>query len=127
MAGGVRITKNDRRVLQRLIRETPDKASEAIRGIATEMTNDIILSYGESPSSPGEPPGVDIGNLRAGTEWEPDEQDKLKAYVTIEAEYGPYLEFGTSKMAARPFVTPVFERWRSGELKRFLRDTGILK
>ncbi|MCK6578114.1 MAG: hypothetical protein L6Q98_08435 [Anaerolineae bacterium] len=126
MPSGLRITKNDRRVLQRLIRETPDKVSDAVRGIATEMTNDIVLSYGESPSSPGEPPGVDTGTLRSGTTWELDSQDKTKAAITIQAEYGPYLEFGTSKMSARPFVTPVFERWRSGELKRFLRATGIL-
>ena len=38
------------------------------------------------------------------------------------------LELGTERMAARPFVTPVIEEYRAGELgramKRYLQETG---
>ena len=79
--------------------------------IAEEMVSDIKLSYGTSPSPPGSPPGVDTGNLRAGTQWW-NEAPWLKI-VGPQAEYGPYLEFGTrAGLEARPFIGPVFENWR---------------
>ena len=87
----------------------------------------MILSYGVGRSEPGDPPGVDTGTLKNSTRWIPDDSDKLKAYVLVQPEYAPFLEFGTDKMAARPFFGPVFERWRQGEFRRYLVDIGILR
>ena len=62
-------------------------------------------------SAPGEPPAVDSGTLinsistlPGGTEFE--------AVVTVGAEYGAYLEFGTQRMDARPYVRPALEKAR---------------
>jgi phage gpG-like protein len=37
-----------------------------------------------------------------------------EARVGTNLFYGPYLEFGTSKMAARPWLLPSFERAKVG-------------
>lgn len=62
-------------------------------------------------SAPGEPPAVDSGTLLnsistlpGGTEFE--------AVVTVGAEYGAYLEFGTRRMDPRPYVRPALEKAR---------------
>ena len=58
-------------------------------------------------SAPGEAPAVDTGNLvnsfstaRAG---------RLRYEIDVNAEYAPHLEFGTSRMAARPFLRPALK------------------
>jgi HK97 gp10 family phage protein len=50
---------------------------------------------------------VDTGFLRNSiqTTFESD----LSAVVFVAAEYGVYVEFGTSKMRARPFLTPAVD------------------
>lgn len=122
---GLAITKNDRRVLQRLIRETPAKMDAALRGIATEMVGDIYVSFGTSPSPVGGPPGVDTGTLRASIEWSPDGDQRI--VIHDGTDYGVDLEFGISRMGARPFMQPVFYDWQNGKAKRYLIDAGILK
>jgi len=122
---GLTITKNDRRVLQRLIRETPAKMDAALRGIATEMVGDIYVSFGTSPSPVGGPPGVDTNTLRGSIEWTPDGDQRI--VIHDGTDYGVQLEFGLSRMGARPFMQPVFDDWQKGKAKRFLLDAGILK
>lgn len=46
---------------------------------------------------------VDTGNLRDSISVETDGQ---KAVVTATADYAAYVEFGTSKAAAQPFLVP---------------------
>lgn len=97
-------------------------ADQFLSEISEEMTSDLKLSYTVSPSAPWEPPGVDTGNLRAGTRWWP-EGDLLKI-VGVQAEYGPHLEFGIEglNLAPRPFIGPLFEVWRArfpDEARRF--------
>lgn len=36
--------------------------------------------------------------------------DDQTAYVAVGAEYGTYIEYGTSHMAPQPFLTPAMER-----------------
>jgi HK97 gp10 family phage protein len=66
-----------------------------------------------SVSAPGEGPGVVTGRLRASITWRPGE-DAYSPYVDIGSAvtYAPYLEFGTSKMEARPFLRPALEAAR---------------
>lgn len=61
------------------------------------------------PSLPGEAPNRDGGVLQAYivTETFPAE---LRAEVRAEAPYSAPLEFGTSKMEARPFLRPARDR-----------------
>jgi HK97 gp10 family phage protein len=41
-------------------------------------------------------------------------EDDTTAYVAVGAEYGVYVNYGTSKMTARPFVEPAVEAVRPG-------------
>jgi HK97 gp10 family phage protein len=62
-------------------------------------------------SAPGEAPAVDTANLRNSIET-----DKIKEglhAVSTNAEYAAGLEFGTPKMAARPFFRPALEKMRA--------------
>lgn len=51
---------------------------------------------------------VQTGYLRSSIESASIEAGK-SAEVYVGAEYGAYVEYGTYKMAARPFLTPAFE------------------
>ena len=73
-------------------------------------------------SAPGDPPAVDTGNLRGSITFERVTKP-LGANVTggaprittarrvgTNVEYGPYLEFGTPRVAARPFLEPAVRK-----------------
>lgn len=55
-------------------------------------------------SAPGEPPAVDTGNLINSIRSQ--FPTKLKGVLNIGAAYASFLEFGTRKMKARPYVLP---------------------
>jgi HK97 gp10 family phage protein len=58
-------------------------------------------------SAPGRPPAVDTGRLRASITHEVHKEgDQIVGLVGTNVEYAPHLEFGTNKMAARPFLRP---------------------
>jgi hypothetical protein len=62
-------------------------------------------------SSPGEPPAVDTGRLRSSYGWRV--AGGLGGWfveVGTNVRYAPMLEFGTSRMAARPHLRPAIER-----------------
>lgn len=120
---GVRIVRSDRTKLQQLIREVPERADQLLRGVATEMVGDIVQSFGTSPAPAGDPPGVVSGDLRASIRFAPD--GRLRYLVHDGVEYGAYLELGTERMAARPFINPVFEEWRQRKFGEFARDFGV--
>lgn len=67
-------------------------------------------TYGNhTASSPGEPPAVDTGRLRNSIDHAigADHVD-----VGSSVAYAPYLEYGTSRMAARPFMRPAIAEAR---------------
>ena len=113
------ITINKRK-LDEILRNTPDQINDWMDGVAQEIVNDIKLSFGTSPSRPGDPPGVDTGALRASMRWARGGQ--YQRIIHDGVEYGVFLEYGTSKIAARPFVSPVFFEWQrklADDAKRF--------
>lgn len=59
-------------------------------------------------SAAGEPPATDTGFLVNNIALKLD-VDGLGASVESRADYSQFLEFGTSKMAARPFMQPALE------------------
>ena len=120
---GISVRK-DFRVLDRLIRETPDKADRMLEGAAIEITGDIVVSFGSSPSPEGGPPGVDTGALRGSMHWE--KQGRLHYIVADGVIYGIYQELGTERMGARPFVGPVIEEWRARRFGAFVKEFGLI-
>jgi HK97 gp10 family phage protein len=59
--------------------------------------------YGAAVSDPGEPPRKQFGRLRASIASEAD-AGQLRARVGTNVKYGRWLELGTSRMAARPWL-----------------------
>lgn len=62
-------------------------------------------------SSPGEPPAVQMGDLRKSVKGGVEKEGKsVIGYVGTDLEKGPMLEFGTRNMAARPWLRISFEK-----------------
>lgn len=59
-------------------------------------------------SAPGQGPAVDIGRLRQSITALKVEDGHWRVGTNV--EYAPYLEFGTRKMAARPFMRPAVRK-----------------
>jgi hypothetical protein len=114
----------DTRKMQQIIRNEPERVDKWLRGVANEILGDIVLSFNTSPagrtytrgnvthiaSQPGYPPNVDTGALRASMGVRRLKQLAYEIHDGV--EYGVHLEFGTERMAARPFVGPVFDDWQ---------------
>ncbi|MBK9751813.1 MAG: hypothetical protein IPO91_34315 [Chloroflexi bacterium] len=129
----------NKRKLQQIRQNLPNVGDQFVRAWATEMTSDIVLSFGSSPpgetyvrggvahvaSSPGFPPNVDIGALKASMRWTP--AGRMKAIIHDGVIYGVMLETGTERMAARPFFTPVIVDWRQNKFVPFARQFGLFR
>lgn len=78
-------------------------------------------------SAAGEYPNTDTGALVRSIYWKM--VGKLTAHVGTPIIYGKYLEYGTSKMAARPFIRPTWHdmKKRSQDLfnKAFKDSTRV--
>ena len=96
--------------LQRIEREFPVRAGQLVQKLAQDTQGDIVNNFSpNSPSSPGDPPGVDTGALKNSVVAVPDTRP-LTWLLLVGQSYGVDLEYGTEKMAARPFVLPAVER-----------------
>jgi HK97 gp10 family phage protein len=82
--------------------EIKKKISRGGRGGATYR----VGKRNAQRSAPGEPPKTDSGRLVGSIRHE---HSFLSASVGSEVNYAGYLEFGTSKMAARPYLVPTLE------------------
>lgn len=74
-------------------------------------------------SKPGDPPNIDTGRLVNSIKWEVDE-NALSAVVGTNLEYGTHLEFGTTKMAARPWLGPALRENQRSILRLFTFRAG---
>lgn len=75
----------------------------------TPVNTDVTYARGHHPSIEGEAPAVDTGRLRASVTHDV-EQDGNEVWgnvgsVQTEPPYGLYLEYGTSKMKPRPWLS----------------------
>lgn len=110
-----------------IARKLPQQAGKAVEETLLEMLTYVRtgMAASGSPSSPGDMPGVDLGVLinSLGTGME----TKTSGAFYAGAEYAVWLEFGTHKMAPRPFAGPAAEYGRRvlmeklRELERGLR------
>lgn len=106
--------------LDRIISISPAKGEEAIAALAFEGERIVKLSFGtgkagrtyvrggvtHTASAPGSPPAIDTGKLMNAIYVKPMGRLR-KAISTGDTEYAAALEYGTTKMAARPFMRPM--------------------
>ena len=87
----------------RLVGQALFAAGEMIQTEAQlSITRGSQSGKGHVPSSPGSPPNQDTGVLASNIET--TQVTPLKVRVSSNAPYSAPLEFGTSKMEARPFM-----------------------
>lgn len=98
----------DTTLLDKLIEQAPKKASQ------------IIETYGlkiASEAAQGAP--VDTGALRNSILSESHKEEDLLFIVRDGVEYGAWVEFGTSRQAAQPFMVQAIENNREPLLNEF--------
>ena len=105
--------------LQEPIKDTLKGGAQLIRGEAIKSiqsgskTGRTYKRYNPTrthrASAPGEAPASDTGNLVSNIMVQ-EKADSIE--VQSNAEYSKFLEYGTSKMEARPFLFPAYEMSR---------------
>jgi hypothetical protein len=109
----------DKAKLEQMIRQHPGKAADLVQATALEGQRIVQMSLGTGPagrsytrggathvaSAPGYPPNIDTGALLNDIHVEP--RGALVRAVTTSMDYAPHLEYGTTNMAARPFMGPM--------------------
>lgn len=86
---------------------------------ALSITNGAVSGKGHIPSAPGSPPNADTHVLDRSIET--NQVAPLRVEVSANAPYAVHLEFGTSKMAARPFMAPALAAKRDDAAKLVAR------
>jgi hypothetical protein len=85
------------------------------------------------PSAPGEPPAIDIGILKSSVAHKIEKKEtsingfvgsdidhiRKRAGAGTDVQYGFYLEVGTVKMQARPWLRPALRQSENGILRNF--------
>jgi HK97 gp10 family phage protein len=125
----IRLTGSD--ALQAALREASGDVRAAVArevtATAIRLRKDIVRSIQRGPASgetyvkykprrvhtasaPGQAPASDTGRLANSIEW--DVMGPMTATVGSKLAYAVHLEYGTRKMAARPFFRPAVERMR---------------
>jgi hypothetical protein len=85
------------------------ESADAIRAEAfRSISAGSVSGAGHVASAPGEPPNRDTGELQS--KLENVETGPLTAEVRSNAEYAATLEFGSSNVAARPYMRPARDK-----------------
>lgn len=103
-----------------LVTDTHGFAVSGIQGGPKSGATYARGSVTHTASAPGQYPASDTGRLAASVRMEMPQAGNLTGRVGTAVFYGPMLEFGTSRMAARPWLMPSFERAKIG-VERELR------
>jgi HK97 gp10 family phage protein len=104
----------------------PDEITKRLAMGAIDIRDTIILSMRNTPkkgriykrgkkkhisSSPGNPPAIDRGELVRSITFDVGEME-VEIGAEAGAPYASFLETGTKKMEARPFLDPAVEKHR---------------
>ncbi len=128
----------DVRVLNNLINRLGNHVDTFVMAVAEDVRNDIVLSFGTGArgrtyrrkrvvhvaSAPGAPPNVDTGALRASMHVR--RMGSAHYRVQDGVPYGVFLELGSRRVAARPFVRPILTQWRQGKLTGYATRFGLV-
>jgi HK97 gp10 family phage protein len=74
------------------------------------ITNGAVSGQGHIPSRPGQPPNNDTGRL--ADQIETVQLSPLHTEVSSNARHAVALEFGTTRMAERPYMRPAVAKTR---------------
>lgn len=103
------IDKTGKAVLQALYVTGQKVELEAERSI----TEGSVSGKNHVPSKPGEPPNADTRLLDTSIETSIAAQNPPTVHVTSHAPYSTFLEWGTSRMAPRPYMRPALAKHKT--------------
>lgn len=106
----VRFVDKSDRFRQRIRDAANAGLTEAASALADGMTEILGGDHGGVPSKPGDPPHSQTGTLGNSMHYHRAENLHTQAGSVI--EYGKFLELGTWKMLARPWLRPAYNRSR---------------
>lgn len=94
------------------------KAGQLIETTAKQsITEGAVSGAAHVPSAAGQPPNEDTGALRRSIETRLSAQSTTPSVEVVAggptADYAVHLEYGTSRMAARPFMKPAVDKNRA--------------
>lgn len=107
--------------LQRLKKEQREAAAQAVEEILRDVASEVRRTLRQGPS-----PRSRTGRL-ADSIFVHLNPDRLGGVVGTDLPYGRHLEFGTRKMAARPWLHPTFERLKPrirGRIAQAVKDAN---
>ena len=105
-----------------LARTTPQEIGRRVTALAHLGRNYVVTQLhrgGASRSAPGQPPKTDTGALANSITVQ--NTGSFQREIAAGVEYAAFLEFGTRKMAARPFMTPM-ALWLETQVIPVFRD-----
>lgn len=109
----------------RLANQVIYEGADDIRAEAFRMISaGSVSGAGHVASLPGQAPNRDTGTLQANLTV--SQKDILQAQVRSDAPYAAALEFGTSKMGARPYMRPARDKKKGTVRRRMVRQMNIL-
>jgi phage gpG-like protein len=108
---------SDTVILETMTDLVTDTQAFAIQGIQRGPKSGRTYRRGNvvhTASAPGQYPATDTGRLASSVRAELPTEASMTARVGTSVAYGPMLEFGTSRMAARPWLLPSFQKAKIG-------------
>lgn len=100
-AMGVQLERNAKTEINKAVYDTPESPDYVRTG---RLRASITYATKTEHSDPEENKALQTGDTKL--RGKPDED---KVYVGTNVEYAPYVEFGTSRMHARPYLKPALE------------------
>jgi phage gpG-like protein len=100
------------------LRRFPNDLEDVVQRAVVQTTNEVEAYAKDhmspvSPSTPGEPPAVVTGTLKRSLTHEYIKDSRgFCGVVGTNVEYASGLEFGTFRIAARPFMRPALNAKR---------------
>lgn len=112
-------------------RATSVVEAHVLKSIKQKGTGRVYPRKGQPPhqaSSAGQPPATDTGNLgnNISSSVKARADGAVVGQIIAATEYAVHLEFGTSQMAARPFMTPALRQNRK-KINKIFEEHGVIK
>lgn len=117
----ITVSDNDARRLESANNQAIEAIGRVIQAFVIKIDREIKVSIDRGPksgriygnhqaSAPGQTPATDSGGLVKSINWRIFNRG-LSAEVGSNIFYAPFLEEGTSKMDARPWLQPAYEKY----------------